>query len=73
VAAHHNARLNWNFLMCDYLAWRMAFGITTPSTSTVVQPEYDDMRPPGVTNHLGRMVIRICRFAPMRISTHRCA
>ena len=43
--------------MRDYLAWRMAFGITTPSTNTVVQPEYDDMRPPGVTNHLGRMVI----------------
>ncbi|MDP1962606.1 MAG: hypothetical protein Q8K93_10445, partial [Reyranella sp.] len=35
----------------------MAFGVTTPSTNTVVQPEYDDMRPPGVTNHLGRMVI----------------
>src|SRR5881394_3444065 len=44
-------------IMRDYLAWRMAFGITTPSTNTVVQPEYDDMRPPGVTNHLGRMVI----------------
>jgi maleate isomerase len=35
----------------------MAFGITTPSTNTVVQPEYDDMRPPGVTNHIARMVI----------------
>lgn len=43
--------------MRDYLAWRMAFGVTTPSTNTVVQPEYDDMRPPGVTNHLGRMMI----------------
>lgn len=43
--------------MRDYLAWRMAFGVATPSTNTVVQPEYDDMRPPGVTNHLGRMVI----------------
>lgn len=43
--------------MRDYLAWRMAFGVTTPSTNTVVQPEYDNMRPPGVTNHLGRMVI----------------
>lgn len=41
----------------DYLAWRMAFGVTTPSTNTVVQPEYDDMRPPGVTNHLARMAI----------------
>src|SRR5262249_33660200 len=43
--------------MRDYLAWRMAFGITTPSTNTVVQPEYDDMRPEGVTNHIARMVI----------------
>ena len=43
--------------MRDYLAWRLAFGVTTPSTNTVVQPEYDDMRLPGVTNHLARMVI----------------
>lgn len=35
----------------------MAFGVTTPSTNTVVQPEYDDMRPEGVTNHIARMVI----------------
>lgn len=41
--------------MRDYLAWRMAFGVTTPSVNTVVQPEYDDMRPAGVTNHLARM------------------
>ena len=43
--------------MRDYLAWRLAFGITTPSTNTVAQPEYDDMRPAGVTNHIARMVI----------------
>src|ERR1700741_3799078 len=43
--------------MRDYLAWRLAFGVTTPSTNTVVQPEYDDMRPAGVTNRLARMVI----------------
>ena len=43
--------------MRDYLAYRMAFGVATPSTNTVVQPEYDDMRPAGVTNHLGRMLI----------------
>ncbi|CAN5643114.1 hypothetical protein BH10PSE6_BH10PSE6_04930 [soil metagenome] len=30
--------------MRDYLAWRRAFGITTPPTNMVVQPEYDDMR-----------------------------
>ena len=41
--------------MRDYLAWRLAFGVATPSTNTVVQPEYDDMRPPCVTNHLARL------------------
>jgi maleate isomerase len=29
----------------------------TPSTNTVVQPEYDNMRLPGVTNHIARMHI----------------
>lgn len=43
--------------MRDYLAWRLAFGVTTTSTNTVVQPEYDDFRPEGVTNHIARMVI----------------
>ena len=43
--------------MRDYLAWRLAFGVPTPSTNTVVQPEYDDMRPAGVTNHISRMMI----------------
>ena len=55
--------------MRDYLAWRLAFGVTTPSTNTVVQPEYDDMRPPGVTNHLARMVIADIRSAATRISS----
>ncbi len=41
--------------MGDYLGYRAKIGVTTPSTNTVVQPEYDNMRPPGVTNHLGRM------------------
>jgi maleate isomerase len=41
----------------DALAWRCKFGVVTPSTNTIVQPEYDDMRFPGVTNHLGRMHI----------------
>lgn len=41
--------------MPDVLGWRCKFGVVTPSTNTVVQPEYDDMRPPGVTNHVARM------------------
>jgi len=39
----------------DYLGYRGKIGVTTPSTNTVVQPEYDAMCPPGVTNHLARM------------------
>ena len=43
--------------MGDGLAWRMKFGVVTPSTNTIVQPEYADLRPLGVTNHVGRMHI----------------
>lgn len=41
--------------MTDVLGWRRKFGILGPSTNTVVQPDYDDMRPPGVTNHYSRI------------------
>ena len=37
--------------MTDALGWRMKFGVIAPSTNTVVQPEFDMMRPRGVTNH----------------------
>ena len=43
--------------MSDILGWRKKFGIVTPSTNTVVQPECDEMRPRGVTNHISRMFI----------------
>jgi maleate isomerase len=43
--------------MTDVLGWRRTFGVVTPSTNTVVQPEYDSMRPVGVTNHVARMHI----------------
>lgn len=43
--------------MTDILGWRATFGVVTPSTNTVVQPEYDAMRPIGVTNHVSRMHI----------------
>jgi maleate isomerase len=35
----------------------MKFGVVAPSTNTSVQPEYDAMRPAGVTNHFGRIHI----------------
>ena len=43
--------------MQDVLGWKKKFGVITPSTNTVVQPEYDDLRPIGVTNHISRMHI----------------
>jgi maleate isomerase len=43
--------------MPDSLGYRKKFGVVAPSTNTAVQPEYDAMRPPGVTNHFGRIHI----------------
>jgi maleate isomerase len=43
--------------MPDSLGWRKKFGILVPSTNTSVQPEFDGMRPPGVTNHVSRIRI----------------
>ena len=39
----------------DVLGWRRKFGVLGPSTNTIVQPDFDDMRPPGVTNHYSRI------------------
>lgn len=41
--------------MVDALGWRRKFGIMAPSTNTIVQPDCDDMRPLGVTNHYSRI------------------
>lgn len=43
--------------MVDSLGYRMKFGVIAPSTNTSVQPEFDDMRPRGVTNHFSRIHI----------------
>jgi maleate isomerase len=37
--------------MTDVLGWRRKFGVIGPSTNTIVQPDFDAMRPVGVTNH----------------------
>jgi maleate isomerase len=39
----------------DALGWRRKFGVMAPSTNTIVQPDFDDMRPSGVTNHYSRI------------------
>ncbi|PKI01303.1 arylmalonate decarboxylase [Glaciecola sp. 33A] len=43
--------------MHDQLAWRKTFGVLGPSTNTIVQPDFDDMRVPGVTNHYSRIIV----------------
>jgi maleate isomerase len=41
----------------EILGHRARIGVVIPSTNTSAQPEMDDMRPFGVTNHVGRMEI----------------
>ena len=41
--------------MQDALGWRHRFGVLGPSTNTIVQPDMEAMRPPGVTNHYSRI------------------
>jgi maleate isomerase len=42
----------------DSLGWRAKIGIVMPSTNTSVQPESDELRPRGVTNHVARVYIQ---------------
>jgi maleate isomerase len=41
--------------MTDILGYRQKIGLLIPSTNSTVQPEMDDMRPAGVTNHVSRI------------------
>ena len=41
----------------DVLGYRRLFGVLGPSTNTIVQPDFDDLRVPGVTNHYSRIVV----------------
>ena len=43
--------------MADHLGYRQKFGVLGPSTNTIVQPDFDDLRPVGVTNHYSRIAI----------------
>ena len=43
--------------MPDALGWRCKFAVVAPSTNTIVQPDMDDLRVPGVTNHFGRIYV----------------
>lgn len=41
----------------DARGWRCKFAALAPSTNTIVQPDYDDLRLPGVTNHYSRIYV----------------
>lgn len=41
--------------MPDSLGYRKYFGIVIPSVNTAAQPEFEAMRPPGVTNQTARI------------------
>jgi maleate isomerase len=43
--------------MPDSLAPRLKLGVIAPASNTIVQPEYDAMRPPGVSNQMARVLI----------------
>ena len=49
--------------MVDTLGYRRKLGIIVPSTNTSVQPECEALRPPGVTNHIGRVYMENLRIA----------
>lgn len=42
----------------DARGWRAKFGVLGPSTNTIVQPDFDDLRPWGVTNHYSRIAVQ---------------
>ena len=39
----------------DYIGYRAKIGVLVPFTNTIVQPEFESLRPKGVTNHTARI------------------
>ena len=39
----------------DYLGFRAKIGVLVPFTNTIVQPEFESLKPDGVTNHTARI------------------
>jgi maleate isomerase len=44
--------------MTDALGWRKKLAVIIPSTNTIVEPDFNDMRVKGVTSHVSRIYIR---------------
>lgn len=47
----------WPLAATDNLAPRAKIAVVVPATNTTVQPEYELLRPAGVTNHVTRMLL----------------
>ena len=43
--------------MVDQRGWKLRVGAVIPSTHTIVQPDFDDLRLDGITNHVARIGI----------------
>ena len=43
--------------MVDQRGWKLRVGAVIPSTNTIVQPDFDDLRLAGITNHVARIGI----------------
>ncbi len=54
----------------DALGSRAKIGVIAPTTNTIVQPEFDAMRPPGVTNHHARIEPSSAGIKPGDVETY---
>ena len=43
--------------MPDQRGWKLKIGTVVPSTNTIVQPDFDDLRGDGITTHVARIGI----------------
>ena len=51
----------------DILGNRKKIGIVVPSTNTIVQPECELLKPRGVTNHVGRSILKTTTISDQRL------
>ena len=49
--------------MTDALGWRAKIGVVVPATNTICQPDFEAMRPGGVTCHVARIAIPNMKIA----------
>ncbi len=49
--------------MTDALGWRAKIGVVVPATNTICQPDFEAMRPDGVTCHVARIAIPNMKIA----------